>query len=135
VRSLLGIAAALAAAALTGCGQSGDRDQVREVASRFAAAIADGDGPAACEQLSEATMEALEQQEGSACPTAIGKLRLDGGDVAHVRVYVTNAQVVYGSGESAFLDRGRAGWRLTAVGCRFDDGKPRDRPATCELES
>jgi hypothetical protein len=125
----------VAAAAVGGCGQSEDRDQVRDVAGRFAAAVADGNGAAACEQLSDSTVKALEQQDHAPCHTAITQLRLDPGAVERVRVSITNAQAVYATGESAFLDRGPDGWRLSAVGCRFEDGKPRDRPATCEVES
>jgi len=129
------LAGLLAAAALAGCGQSEDRDQVRDVAAAFSAALGDGDGAAACEQLSEPTVEALEEQEQAPCEEAIGELRLDADEVAHVRVYVTNAEAEYASGERAYLDRSHDGWRMSAVGCRFEDGKPQSRPATCEVES
>lgn len=125
----------VAAAAFAGCGQSEDRDQVRDVAAGFATAVAEGDGEAACRLLGEATVEELEQQEGEPCRSAVLQLRLDPGAVAKVRVYVTNGQAVYDTGESSFLDRGADGWRLTAIGCRFEDGKPQSRPATCEAQS
>ncbi len=129
------LVAAACAVALSACAQSDDRDQVRDVAARFSAALADGDGAAACGQLSAAAVEALEQDEREACAEAVTSLPLEAGGVAQVRVYVTNAQVVYASGERAYLDRSADGWRLSAVGCRFEHGKPRSRPATCELEA
>lgn len=127
--------AAVCAVALSACGQADDRAQARDVAARFAAALADGDGAAACAQLSEAAVAALEQQESAPCARAVTGLGLDPGAVGQVRVYLTNAQAVYASGERAYLDRAADGWRLSAVGCRFEDGKPRSRPATCELEA
>jgi len=129
------LAALLAVAALSACGQSDDRDQVRDVAARFASALADDDGAVACAQLSDAAAQTLEQEERAPCEQAVTELGLDPGAVAKVRVYVTNAQAVYASGERAYLDRSSDGWRLSAVGCRFEDGKPRSRPATCELEA
>jgi hypothetical protein len=121
--------------AAAGCGQSEDRDQVRDVAARFATALANDDGAVACEQLSDATIETLEQQEQAPCAQAVTELALDRGAVTRVRVYVTGAQAVYDDGGIVFLDRARDGWRLSAVGCRFEDGKPQSRPATCEAES
>ncbi len=129
------LAASVCTVALTACGVSDDRTQARDVAARFAAALADDDGAAACAQLSAATAEALAQEERAACAEAVTQLGLDLGTVAQVRVYVTNAEAIYASGERAYLDRSADGWRLSAAGCRFEHGKPRSRPATCELES
>jgi hypothetical protein len=126
---------AVVATSVGGCGQSEDREQIRDVAAGFAVAVGDGDGGAACELLTEATAEELEEQEGEPCESAVLQLRLDPGAVAHVRVYVTNGQATYDTGESSYLDRGPDGWRLSAIGCRFDDGKPQSRPATCEAQS
>lgn len=134
-RSLTTLVLALAALSAAGCGQSEDRDQVRAVAERFSAALRDDDGAAACALLDAPTREALEQQERTGCAAAIGGLGLQPAAVGEVRVYVTNAQVELAGGEVAYLGRGRDGWRFSAVGCRFEDGKPQSRPATCELES
>jgi hypothetical protein len=46
-----------------------------------------------------------------------------------------NAMVELSSGETAFLDQGEEGWRLSAIGCKPEGGKPADRPYDCELES
>lgn len=129
------IALVLASAAtVAGCGRAGERDEVRDVAARFSAAVADGDGAAACRQLSGSAQAELAQQEGEPCASAVLRLGLRPGAVARVHVYMTSAAATYASGEWSFLDRDRAGWRLSAIGCRFEDGKPRSRPATCAAD-
>jgi hypothetical protein len=65
---------------------------------------------------------------------AVRELTLRGRRVLRARVYITNALVDLDGGERAFLGREPGGWKLSAVGCRFDEGKPRDRPADCEAE-
>jgi len=39
------------------------------------------------------------------------------------------------STESAYLSEEPDGWKLSAVGCLPKEGKPRDRPLDCEVES
>ena len=119
----------LAAALLAGCGTSDDQRQATATTVRFYAALRAHDGAAACAQLSEETVKSLEQQESKPCRAAVRSLRLPGARVLHTRVYITNAIVDLSGGEHAFLGREPAGWKLSAVGCRFDKGKPRDRPA------
>ena len=38
-------------------------------------------------------------------------------------------------GESAFLSEGTDGWKLSAVGCKPEKGRPHNRPYECEAES
>jgi hypothetical protein len=123
------------ALALAACGQSGDRAAARSVTEAFLAAYEAGDGADACAQLSSDTRTAVESQEQAACARAVTALDLDGGAVARVEVYVTNAKVDLTTGESAFLSEESDGWRLSALGCRPNDGKPADRPFECELEA
>lgn len=125
----------IACLAAAGCGQSEDRRQVRDVAEAFAGAVQAGDGAAACALLSRFAAEEVESQERAPCEQAILSLDLPDDPVEHVRVYITSAQVEQAGGAYAYLDRARDGWRLTAVGCTFEDGKPRDRPATCEVQA
>jgi hypothetical protein len=126
----------LAAALLTaGCGQTGDKAQVKTVATQFSAAIAHHDGEAACGQLSSDTVAELESQERAPCAKAIDQLGLRPAAVQRVRIFITNAEVQLDDGESAYLDRGPDGWQLSAVGCTFEEGKPHDRPARCEVQS
>jgi hypothetical protein len=124
----------IAASLLAGCGTSDDRNQARATTERFYAAVRAHDGTAACAQLSPATVKSLEQQESKPCREAVRSLQLHGGRVLRTRVYITNAIVDLSGDEHAFLGREPTGWKLDAVGCRFDQGKPRDRPADCEAE-
>jgi len=52
-----------------------------------------------------------------------------------VEVFATNAKVDLSSGESAYLSPEPAGWKLSAIGCKPEEGKPRDRPLDCEVEA
>jgi len=126
---------ALAASAAAGCGQSGARDEAQAVTERFYAAIADGRGALACAQLSSSTAQAVAQQARRPCREAVLDLSVGEGAVERVHVAITSAQVVLAGGENAFLDREQGGWRLDAVGCRFESSAPRERPADCEAES
>jgi hypothetical protein len=129
------VCALLLVAAAAGCGTSDDRDQARGVVVRFLHALEEGRGAAACTDLSRATVAQLESQSGQRCARAVTRLDLGGGEVTATEVFVTNARVGLSSGESAYLGRERAGWRISAVGCRPERGKPRDRPLECEVES
>jgi hypothetical protein len=55
--------------------------------------------------------------------------------VRRAAVYITSAKVDLTHGESAFLNRTSAGWKLVAVGCKPQAGKPADQPFACELEA
>lgn len=132
-RALLAILVGLAAAG-SGCGTGDDRAQARSVVERFYDAVRADDGAAACEQLGEGTVQALEGQTGQTCEEAVTDLDLLGGAVGDARVYLLNAEVGLSSGEHAFLSRGRGGWKLTAIGCK-PEGPPRDRPMDCEVEA
>jgi hypothetical protein len=119
---------------VSGCGRGADRATVGKVTDTFFAALGSGDGDRACEQLGPETRSALEQQEKSDCRDAVTKLQLDAGSVTRVEVDVVNATVELSSGESAFLDKGQEGWRLSAVGCKPLGGQRADGPYDCELE-
>ena len=131
-RTALVLLVALSAA---GCGTGDDRAAARGATERFYAAVRDDDGTAACEELSEDTVKALEGESGQACADAVTGLEYGGGSVARVEVYVTNAKVDLDGGESAFLSPESGAWKLSAVGCRTEVGEPRDRPLECEVES
>jgi hypothetical protein len=132
VRVLVAIAVV---AVLAGCGSSGDRAQADSVVGRFYDAIDRRDGAAACAELSEATVSALESQSGQSCRSVVTRLDLGGGTIAGTQVSVTGARVELRGGVSAFLDRGPDGWRISAVGCRAQDGPPMERPMDCEAEA
>jgi hypothetical protein len=125
----------LAAAALTGCGTSGDRLEAAAVVQRFSDAVRHHDGEAACALLSAATVTALESDSGQSCRSVITRLHHAGGAVTHAEVYITSARVELRGGETMFLDRGPQGWRISAVGCRAQDGPPLDVPMQCEAQA
>ena len=129
------LAVIAAGGVLGGCGQGDAREDVRTVTERFYAAVQADDGSVACAQLSRDTRLQLESQEGLDCAEAIGELELDGGSLTRVEVFVTNAKADLSSGETAFLGRTREGWRMSAVGCVPEGGKPADRPYDCEVEA
>jgi hypothetical protein len=120
--------------AVAGCGRSEDRERVQVVADRFFAAFESENGDEACAQLSPETRSELESQEQIECQDSVNELDLQSGAVVRVDVFVTSAVVELSSGERAFLDEGESGWRLSAVGCSAQGGKPADRPHDCELE-
>lgn len=125
----------LLALAAAGCGQSDDRRDATGVAERFFAAVESGDGGAACEQLSPDTRNALESDEQKPCREAIGELQIEPGRVAALEVSLTNAKADLENGASAFLSRTKEGWRLSAVGCKPEEGPPSETPMDCELEA
>ena len=123
---VLGAAGAL----LVGCGRASDERDARRTAEALYSAVADHRGEAACRQLTDSAAEALEQQEGRSCAEAVTGSELTERRPGKVRVYETNAVVSFPGGEKAYLDRTRAGWRVSAAGC-----KPKGpAPADCELE-
>jgi hypothetical protein len=118
--------------ALAGCGTADDERSASEVVERFQAAIEQGDGEAACAELTEAAASTLEGQEKAPCEEAVLSLDLPaGGRVAGARVFVTSAIVDRVEGGAAFLDKTSSGWRISAAGCEpAEPGQPYD----CELE-
>ena len=134
-RVLAILGAVLAAALAAGCGTSDDRDQARAVVERFYAAVGADEGEAACAELGEALLEQVESQTQQPCADVIARLDYDGGAIVGAEVYITNAKVDLRSGESAFLGREDGGWKLTAIACKAEQGKPADRPFECEAEA
>jgi uncharacterized protein YceK len=125
--------ACLLALALAGCGTVDREDDAGAVTQRFHAALANGDGQAACDELNEETASKLEDQEKKPCEEAILSLDLPkGGTVADTRVYVTSAFATLAEGGSDFLDEGPDGWRVSAAGCV---PTAPSEPYDCELEN
>ena len=125
--------ACLLTLALVGCATADREDDAGAVAARFHAALEQGDGQAACDQLNEETASKLEKQEKKPCAEAILSLELPkGGTVADTRVYVTSAFTTLAEGGSDFLDEGPNGWRVSAAGCQ---PTAPSHPYDCELEN
>ncbi|MDP9401640.1 MAG: hypothetical protein M3P39_12010 [Actinomycetota bacterium] len=133
VRSLLLVVGS--ASLIAGCGQGDDREQLRAVTQRFSTALAEREGAVACAQLSEDLVRQLESQEGEPCPQAVLGLALSGGQPAATEAFITSGKVELTGGKSVFLDRTSEGWRLSALGCQPEQGKPADRPFECEVEA
>ena len=123
------------AALAAGCSTAGDRSEARAVVERFYHAVRADRGEDACVQLSTPAVEQLEQQTGKGCEEVVTRLDYVGGAIVDANVYVTGAKVDLRGGESAFLDKGSTGWRISAIGCRPEKGLPRDRPYACEVEA
>jgi hypothetical protein len=123
------------ALSVSACGRSGDRGQVSAVTQRFLQAVRDHDGARACALLSTQTAQQVAQQAGTSCRKAVVDLKVAPHAVTRVQVYITNAKVDLAGGESAFAELTTNGWRLSAVGCTPDGGKPADRPYTCEAQA
>jgi len=127
------VAFALAAILLGGCGRDADRSTARAVTDRFFAALGAGDGARACAELSQDTRSKLESQEQKPCREAITGLGLKGAPIAGVDVDMVKAFVRLANGDAAFLDEGRGGWELSAVGCK-QQGTPNEHPYDCDVE-
>jgi hypothetical protein len=123
----LGLALAPAA-----CGTGADRDQAQAAAEALYAAVAEGDGQAACRQLSPQARMELEGQERAECPEAILGLELTGSTAERVEVFTNEAAVHLAGGDTVFLDETQQGWRVSALGCQ--EQAP-DRPADCEVQA
>jgi hypothetical protein len=134
-RRLAALALLVLVGAGAGCGVRDDRRQVRAVTDRFSSAIASKDGAAACAALSEDTAKQIESQESKPCPSAIVGLGLPTSRAVRVQIFLTSAKVDLAGGATAFLGRTKSGWKLSAIGCKAAQGKPRDRPFECEVEA
>ena len=127
--------ASLLASLGSGCGTADDRGEARTATERFYEAVRVDDGEVACAELAEDAVKQLESQSGQACADAVVRLEYEGGEIRGVEVYATSATVELSSGESAFLSPESGEWKLSAVGCKPEEGKPRDRPLDCEVEA
>jgi hypothetical protein len=125
------IVAGIAAAIVIGLTRSGDDPAAGDTVERFAAALEEGNGRAACAELSAEARNVLESQEASECEQAIVELDLSLGEVSSVEVADTSATVELAEGGSVYLDDTSEGWRISAVGCEPRPSQPDD----CEIEA
>jgi hypothetical protein len=125
--ALLGLCVVLA-----GCGRGDDERAVSAVTDRFVRAVDGDDGDVACSQLSSATADALERDEGEPCEEAAPSLEIAASEVRRAQVYGIAAKVDLADGDSAFLELTPGGWRIAAAGCRPTAG---EEPYECEVEA
>ncbi len=133
--AMMGIAGVTIALVLTGCSSVGSGEaQARSAALRFHQALEGGDASSACGLLAPRTRAELESSAKTPCakalpgeglPKAVGV----GVGVGTTDVYGTNARVVL-DGDTLFLARFGAQWKVTAAGC-----EPRpDLPYDCHVK-
>jgi hypothetical protein len=120
------------AIALPAC--SDQEAAVRSTAERFYAAVERGDGQAACEELSEDTVDQLEQSEGADCEQAATELELSGSRARDVQVFSDSGMVDFDGGDRVFLTQEPDGWKISAAGCRIDEDAD-EVPHECSVES
>lgn len=124
-------------AAAAGCAGPGDAD-AQDVVDRFYAAVAAGDGDAACALLLVASAEELAEEEQEPCPEALldpagpGAVLGERAAAASVETVRAGSQAqVLTASDTVFLARSGDTWVVSAVGC-----DPRgERPYDCEVES
>lgn len=130
------VVVALATLTAGACSPSGDAPA--QAVQAFYAAVAAGDGAAACAVLAPAVIESVEEEYATSCADALttGDVgddlqdRAQGTTDPQVRVAGRQAQAVLGT-DTVFLTRSGSRWVVTAAGCT-----PRpDRPYDCEVEA
>ena len=131
VRAAAVLALALAALVLPGCGTGGRESDIRLVAGRFAVAVSQRDGAAACALLTTDARQKLESDEGKPCRDAVVDLKVTDPPVRQVEVFVTSGSARLAGGGTLFLDETTHGWRISAAGC---EPTPGGLPYDCDLE-
>ena len=124
-RSVVALLCVLALA--TGCSSVGPHsDSAGSTAKRFHEALVGSEPAAACELLAPGTLTELEQHADTSCPQALADAGLpNAAIVTSTDVYGTNARVVL-DGDTVFLARFGAHWKVTAAGCEPRPGLPYD---------
>jgi hypothetical protein len=120
----------LAVPLLSGCATGGREADVRSVANRFATAVGDRDGAAACALLTVPARQQLVADERKPCAKAVVGLDVSKPPVGRVEVFITSASAQLEGGGTLFLDQTTHGWRISAAGC---EPKPGDAPYDCDL--
>ncbi len=123
------VAVVTVAGLAAGCGAQPGEDAVTRTAGQWLAAVQGRDVAALCRLLTPAAAESAATGDET-CQQALGDLDLPGdGPVGAVQVWSDQAQVRAG-GDTLFLTRLSAGWRVNAAGCRPQGDEPYD----CDVE-
>ncbi|PRY56273.1 hypothetical protein [Glycomyces artemisiae] len=115
--------------AVAGCGAGQRGEEAGAAAEAFVAALAEGDGAAACGLLSPEAVEQVVSQEGKDCEAAVLALGLPAEASGTAEVWGDRAQVKTGS-DVLFLAELEDGWKVVAAGCAPQG----ERPYECEVE-
>jgi hypothetical protein len=113
----------LAGLALSACTPTSREDGAARVASRFVADVGRHDGAAACRLLTESARESVTGATDATCRKAVVNVAEHGTAVRRVQVWGDSAQVRIGT-DVVFLVHLRAGWRVTAAGCKSQPHAP-----------
>lgn len=109
-----------------GCASTEVVSDVADVATRFHAAVSQGDGAAACALLAPQTAAELEQSAQQPCPRAVlGEDLPAVGGVRTSRIFGTQGQVLL-EGDTVFLAEFPEGWKIVAAGCTPRQALPYD---------
>ena len=123
------LALAVVAVQATGCGSSGDEDEVSSLAQRWLAAAQARDATAQCSLLTPAAAQSAATGDET-CVQAVSQLNLPGGgSVGDIEVWSDSALVRTGT-DTLFLLRLADGWRVNGAGCTPQG----DRPYDCDVE-
>ena len=131
-RAVLSAVAVSCLLCVTACAQPTDSDVdiAQATATAFYAALARGDGAAACQALAPQTRAEVEKSAKSSCDTAISAAGLPAaGTIRSADTFGQGARVVLAN-DVVFLSRFGSDWKITAAGCKPQPGKPYD----CDLE-
>ncbi|MFI6009561.1 hypothetical protein ACIBAG_12140 [Streptomyces sp. NPDC051243] len=115
----------LAVGGIGGCATPAERrDDVRDTAAAFQAALGAGAYDRACAVLAPGTVEELESSAGSPCAEALrAESPVPGGAVRRTDVYGNQARAVL-STDTLFLSHFASGWKVVAAGCEPRPGQP-----------
>jgi hypothetical protein len=115
----VGAVVVVLAAAVSGCGTVAERrDEVRDAATAFEGALAEGAYGRACTALAPGTADELQQSAGASCGKALSEESPPpGGAVRLVDVYGNQARAVL-TKDTLFLSRFSEGWKVVAAACR-----------------
>jgi len=128
--AVLALPALAGCALLAGCASlAPDAGGAAAVAQSFHAAVAEGDGQAACALLAPAVVTEVEDSSGAQCPDAVLAAGVpSAAGVVRTHAYGRQAQVVLDD-DVLFLTVSGEGWLVTGAGC-----SPRpDRPYDCRI--
>jgi hypothetical protein len=109
----------------TACASSPDRSSVSAAAVAFVSSVADGNGAAACRDLTSDAQQSVSGATDVPCSKAVVSVDEKGTAVSSVQVWGDAAQVHVGQ-DVVFLRRISGRWLVSAAGCVRQSEGPYD---------